>query len=294
MTPPFEQPPKKTTAAKCRADDALHQAGLCPSPAQAQALIMAGQVFLGDHRIDKAGQPIHPSDYPRLRLATPSNATPFVSRGGLKLQAALAQFNICVKNRICLDVGASTGGFTDCLLQHDAAQVLSVDVGYNQLAWSLRQHPRVVSLERCHINRVAPESILADAQAPISFACIDVSFISLLRVLPSVVALLAPEAHLIALLKPQFEYKEAMDASAQKTFRGVVKQPEERLQIARHIICQIHQSIPPWHCAAAMPSPISGANGNREALLYLTKAKTSQKEPPDTESLALACFEPFA
>ena len=283
--------PPPSLRTKLRADAALVSLGLCDSLSKAQALIMAGQVLLGDSRIEKAGQSIAQSQLHTLRLAESAQAGRYVGRGGIKLEAALKHFHVNVENQICLDVGASTGGFTDCLLQHGAAQVLAVDVGYNQLAWRLRQHPQVVSLERCHINRVAPETILSQAAGPVTFACIDVSFISLLRVLPGVVLCLSseaqPEAVIMALLKPQFEYKDVIPKNDSEPFRGVVTNPDDRLDIARHVIARIPETIPAWACVAAMPSPIAGASGNREALLFLRKATSLQ----ETELLAKACFD---
>jgi 23S rRNA (cytidine1920-2'-O)/16S rRNA (cytidine1409-2'-O)-methyltransferase len=182
---------------KRRADLALVERGLAPSRARAQALIIGGLVRCGDRVVEKAGEWV-PADAP-LRVTAEDH--PYVGRGGVKLAAALDAFGIDPRGAVCLDVGASTGGFTDCLLQRGAARVWAVDVGYGQLAWSLRTDPRVRVIERANI-RTLDRTAIPD---PIALVTIDVSFISLRLVLPNVLQWLQPGGHVVALVKPQFE-----------------------------------------------------------------------------------------
>ncbi|MBW6510385.1 MAG: TlyA family RNA methyltransferase [Desulfuromonadales bacterium] len=241
---------------KKRLDMLLVERGLAASRERARALILAGNVVVDDHRIDKAGQQVDPQAEIRLK----SDDIPFVSRGGLKLAGALAAFDLQVKGCIALDVGASTGGFTDCLLQHGAARVYAVDVGYGQLAWSLREDPRVINLERCNIRHLQ-RNALADVP---ELAVIDASFISLAKVLPNTLHLLAPQADVIALIKPQFEVGKGQVGKG-----GIVKDAElhdqvvERIRaLAGELGCRVHGVI---------ESPVLGAKGNREFLIHLQK-----------------------
>lgn len=241
---------------KKRLDVILVELGLAASRERARALILAGQVVVDDHRVDKAGQQIDPQADIRLK----SGDIPYVSRGGLKLAGALAAFGLQVSGRVALDVGASTGGFTDCLLQNGAVKVYAVDVGYGQLAWKLRDDPRVINLERCNIRHLKPEQL---ADIP-SLAVIDASFISLSKVLPGTLNLLSPEADIIALIKPQFEVGKGQVGKG-----GIVRdaalhaQVVERIQLlALDLGCRVDGVI---------ESPVLGAKGNKEFLIHLQK-----------------------
>ena len=244
---------------KKRLDMILVERGLAASRERARALILAGNVVVDDHRIDKAGQQVDAQADIRLK----SGDIPFVSRGGLKLAGALAAFDLQVNGCIALDVGASTGGFTDCLLQHGAARVYAVDVGYGQLAWSLREDPRVINLERCNIRHLQRDD-LADVPG---LAVIDASFISLAKVLPNTLQLLAPQAEVVALIKPQFEVGKGQVGKG-----GIVKDTElhdqvvERIRsLAHELGCRVHGVI---------ESPVLGSKGNREFLIHLQKCAT--------------------
>ncbi|MBI5483104.1 MAG: TlyA family RNA methyltransferase, partial [Deltaproteobacteria bacterium] len=184
-------------SAKQRLDRLVVERGLASSLEKARALIMAAQVVVDDHLVDKAGQQVSAGSDIRLK----GEALPYVSRGGLKLRKALDQFGIDVTGLVAVDVGSSTGGFTDCLLQAGAARVFAIDVGYGQLAWKLQQDPRVVSMEKTNIRHVKPDQLDDAAE----LAVIDASFISLAKILPATTALLKPGGRIIALIKPQFE-----------------------------------------------------------------------------------------
>src|SRR5512143_2542308 len=186
--------PKKE---KVRLDRMLVDRGLAESREKAQAVIAAGQVLVNGQRQDKAGTSVRADAEIRIT----GEALPYVSRGGLKLEAALREFRISVEGRTALDIGASTGGFTDCLLQHGCAKVYAVDVGYGQMAWKLRQDPRVVVIERTNVRELSPSLV----PGRVDIAVIDVSFISLEKVVPPVQKFLKRESELVALIKPQFE-----------------------------------------------------------------------------------------
>ena len=244
---------------KKRLDVILVERGLAASRERARALILAGQVVVEDHRVDKAGQQIDPLADIRLK----SGDIPYVSRGGLKLAGALAAFDLQVSGRIALDVGASTGGFTDCLLQQGAAKVYAVDVGYGQLAWQLRDDHRVINLERCNIRHLKPEK-LADIPG---LAVIDASFISLSKVLPSTLRLLSPQADIIALIKPQFEVGKGQVGKGGIVRDGALHaQVVERIRLlALDLGCRVKGVI---------ESPVLGSKGNREFLIHLQKTKS--------------------
>ena len=241
---------------KERLDKLLVDRGLAQSRERARVLILAGKV-LGDEQVfDKAGVKV-PED---INLRIRGEDIPFVSRGGLKLEHALREFNVAVKGIVALDVGASTGGFTDCLIQNGAAKVLAVDVGYGQLAWKLRQDPRVICLERTNIRELLPEHLDGSP----SLAVIDCSFISLTKVLPPTLNLLNEEGEIIALIKPQFELEKGLVGKG-----GIVR--ESRLQdiavekvrvLAINLGCEVRGII---------DSPVLGSKGNREYLIYLAK-----------------------
>lgn len=244
---------------KERLDKLLVEQGLVASRERARALILAGKVIVDDHRIDKAGVRVDVDAQLRLK----GEDLAYVSRGGLKLEKALQQFPIKVQDRIAIDVGASTGGFTDCLLQNGARMVIAVDVGYGQLAWKLRDDSRVHNLERCNIRTLTLDQL---PQLP-SLAVIDASFISLAKVLPSTLSLLTPDAEIIALIKPQFEVGKGLVGKG-----GVVKDP----LLHRQVIESIEKLAIDLGCTVlgVEESPILGPKGNREFLIYLRKGAT--------------------
>lgn len=237
--------------AKERLDQLLVDRGLAESRSRAQALIRAGEVRVDGQLQDKPGLRVPLAAEIQLRAAPP-----YVGRGGFKLAHALDAFGLDPGGLICLDVGASTGGFVDALLQRGAARVYAVDVGTAQLAWKLRGDPRVVCMERTDIRAVEalPE--------PVGLATVDVAFISLTRVLPAIRPLLAADACLIALVKPQFEA-----GRGQVGKKGVVRDPAVRREAVRAVIAAALAGG--WRLLGATPSPIQGAEGNQEFLLLL-------------------------
>ena len=240
-------------AAKTRLDVALVERGLAETRAAAQRLVMAGLVFSGDKRLDKAGQGIAADTALEVR----GQPHPYVSRGGLKLAKALDHFAIPVEGRIALDVGSSTGGFTDCLLQRGAAKVYAVDVGTNQLAWKLRSDPRVISLEKTNIRVVTRVQV----PEPIELIVCDASFIGLRTALPAALALAAPGAHLAALIKPQFEVGKGRVGKG-----GIVREPELHTEVCDTIAAWLAEQ-PGWTVLGVTESPITGAEGNKEFLI---------------------------
>jgi 23S rRNA (cytidine1920-2'-O)/16S rRNA (cytidine1409-2'-O)-methyltransferase len=240
-------------AAKTRLDVALVERGLAETRAAAQRLIMAGLVFSNDRRLDKAGTGVA-TDMP---LEVRGQPHPYVSRGGLKLEKALDQFAIPVSGRIALDVGSSTGGFTDCLLQRGAAKVYAVDVGTNQLAWKLRSDPRVMWMEKTNIRDVTRVQV----PEPVDLIVCDASFIGLRTALPAALALAAPGAHLAALIKPQFEVGKGRVGKG-----GIVREPELHREVVDTIVAWLGEQ-PGWTVLGVTDSPITGADGNREFLI---------------------------
>ena len=241
---------------KERLDKLLVDQGLVQSRERARALILAGQVVVDDHRVDKAGARFALDVEIRLKGAD----IPYVSRGGLKLEKGLASFPVDPRGRIALDVGASTGGFTDCLLQRGATKVYAVDVGYGQLAWKLREDPRVVNFERCNIRDLKSDQL---DQAP-SLAVIDASFISLSKVLPPTLELLTVDGWVVALIKPQFEVGRGQVGKG-----GVVRDEKLHLQVVediRTLALELNCRI-----VGVDESPILGPKGNREFLICLQK-----------------------
>lgn len=234
-----------------RLDQLLVERGLAETRAQARALILAGAVLVNGQTGGKPGQLV-PEDA-ELRVRTP---LPYVSRGGLKLQAALDHFGIRVVDRVCLDVGASTGGFTDCLLQRGARKVYAVDVGRGQLDWKLRNDPRVVVREGLNARRLGKDHV----PEPIHLAVCDVSFISVTLILPRLPPLLAPDGEMVILVKPQFEV-----GRGQVGRGGIVKDPELQ-QAACRKVAAAAQAL--GFRAEWIESPVRGAEGNREFLLY--------------------------
>jgi 23S rRNA (cytidine1920-2'-O)/16S rRNA (cytidine1409-2'-O)-methyltransferase len=241
----------KTT--KSRADQLLVERGLSDSRARAQALIMAGVVFSGERRIDKPGQGLA-AEAP---LEVRGQDHPWVSRGGLKLAHALDHFAIDPRGLVCLDIGASTGGFTDVLLARGAARVYAVDVGRGQLAWKLRQDERVVVLEGTNARYLGR----AEVPEPVALITCDASFIGLRTVLPAPLALAAPGARLIALIKPQFEVGKARVGKG-----GVVRDPGLHKEVCEEIGAWL-ADLPGWRVRGLTESPIRGPEGNREFLI---------------------------
>jgi len=242
-----------------RIDKLMVQRQLAGSRERARALIMAGRVLVDDQPVDKAGTQVDPEASIRLK----GEDIPYVSRGGLKLARALETFQVTAAGRTALDVGASTGGFTDCLLQEGARKVFAVDVGYGQLAWKLRDDQRVINLERTNIRHLAPDQL---DETP-DLAVIDASFISLEKVLPSTTVLVKPGSDIIALIKPQFEVGKGQVGKG-----GVVRDPDQHAQVIEKIKliaaqagCQVMQLC---------ESPILGTKGNREFLIHLRTGRS--------------------
>jgi 23S rRNA (cytidine1920-2'-O)/16S rRNA (cytidine1409-2'-O)-methyltransferase len=241
-------------ATKKRLDLVVLEKGLADSRQRAQALIMAGKVLVNNLIVDKSGTLVSPKD----DIVLQEEDHPYVSRGGLKLEKALHTLGIDINGFVCLDVGASTGGFTDCLLQHGAGRVYAVDVGYGQLSWKLRQNPRVVVIERMNIRYMQPETI----PQPVDLVTIDVSFISLKKVVPEILKFMKKNAGILALIKPQFEVGKRNIGKG-----GVVRDPDLHAKvisnlseffIKKHLLCE-------W----VIPSPILGPKGNKEFFISL-------------------------
>jgi 23S rRNA (cytidine1920-2'-O)/16S rRNA (cytidine1409-2'-O)-methyltransferase len=247
-----------------RADLLLVEQGMCGSRQEAAGLILAGKVRSGDRRVQKPGTFL-PPDAP---LAVAGPAHPYVSRGGVKLRHALEVFRVDPRGRACLDVGASTGGFTDCLLQAGARLVIAVDVGYGQLAARLRQDPRVHVLERTNVRSLDPSRLPARPD----LATIDVSFISLRLVLPTVARLLLPPGEIVALVKPQFEVGKGQVGKG-----GVVRDAT----LHRAVLERLAQTATGlWlHVAGMAASPLLGPMGNREFLLHIRSGRTGADVP---------------
>jgi len=251
-------------AEKLRLDRLMMERGLAPSREKAQALIMAGQVVVGDHAVDKSGQQVARDAEIRIK----GDVLPYVSRGGLKLRKALDEFGVAVDGLVAIDVGASTGGFTDCLLQAGVRKVFAVDVGHGQLAWKLQQDPRVVSMEKTNIRYLLPEQL----ETRPDLAVIDASFISLSKVLPATAGLLKPGGRIIALIKPQFEVGRGEVGKG-----GIVRDPaaHERVVEAVRRTAQEMGLI----AAGLCESPITGADGNREFLILLQLPEQDNQGP---------------
>ncbi|HEV2263655.1 MAG TPA: TlyA family RNA methyltransferase [Stellaceae bacterium] len=237
---------------KRRLDQLLVERGLAPTRAKAQALILAGTVFTGERRLDKPGAALG-ADTP---LEVRGKDHPFVSRGGVKLAHGLDHFKIDPRGLIALDVGASTGGFTDVLLQRGAARVYAVDVGFGQFAWSLRNDPRVVLLERVNARRLTRDQV----PEPLDLVVCDASFIGLETLLPASLALAKPRANLVALIKPQFEVGPARVGKG-----GVVRDPALHREVCDRIAAWV--AAQGWHVLGVTQSPITGPEGNIEFLI---------------------------
>ncbi|MFC1840314.1 TlyA family RNA methyltransferase [Thermodesulfobacteriota bacterium] len=245
---------KANSKKKTRLDQILVNKGLVESRQKAKAMIMAGEVMVNGVKQDKPGHTFYESSEITLKTAS----IPYVSRGGLKLEAAIDHFKIDVNDRVMLDIGASTGGFTDCLLQNGAKKVITVDVGYGQLHWKLRQDPRVIIFEKTNARHLTPEHINEPAEG----AVIDVSFISLKIIIPVITQLLPGDSFIVALIKPQFEAGKEQVGKG-----GVIKDPD----LHQSIVSNIREFCidTGWKVEGYIPSPILGPKGNREFLIYL-------------------------
>ena len=239
---------------KKRLDLLMVEKGLEESRSKAQARIMAGEVVVNDQRIDKPGTAVKTDAHIRLK----GDGNPYASRGGLKIAGAFEHWPINIKDQVCLDVGASTGGFTDFLLQHGAQKVYAVDVGYGQLHWKLQTDDRVINMERTHILKVTQEIL----QPPPTFCVMDVSFISVTKILPHLRNLLKRPAQLAILVKPQFELSPAEIGKG-----GIVREASHRQKALDGVVEVAQQSG--YQVIESILSPLQGADGNQEYLLYL-------------------------
>ncbi len=232
------------------------QLGLADSREKAKRLIMAGQVMVDERKAEKPGQLISPTAV----VSVQGRHQPYVSRGGLKLEAALDHFSITVENKIIMDVGASTGGFTDCLLSRGVKRVIAVDVGYGQLDWKIRQDPRVKVMEKTNIRYLQPEALEEQAEG----AVIDVSFISLKLVIPPLAGLLSEQAFIVALMKPQFEVGKGQVGKG-----GVVRDSTLHNKVIMDLEGFFRDQG--WEVIGHIPSPLLGPKGNKEFLTYLRR-----------------------
>ena len=256
---------------KERLDVLLVARNLAESRSKAQAMIMAGEVYVNEQKADKAGLEVNIDDDPVIEVR--GSTCPYVSRGGLKLEKALRDFHVDPTGFVCSDSGASTGGFTDCLLQQGASKVFAIDVGYGQLAWKIRSDPRVVVMERTNIRYVTPE----DLGEPLDLSVVDVSFISLKIVLPAIQKLLKPTGQVLCLIKPQFE---AGKENVGK--KGVVRDPAVHAQVLRDftaLAASLNFTI-----RNLTFSPVKGPEGNIEFLAHLSM-QPGQENLPDIDAL---------
>ena len=260
---------------KERLDVLLVEKNIISSREKAKACIMEGKVYVDWQKVDKAGEKVN-SD---ANIEYRGDTLKYVSRGGLKLEKAMNEYDISLENKVCMDIGASTGGFTDCMLQNGACKVFSVDVGYGQFAWKLRTDERVVCMERTNIRYVTPD----DIGELLDFASIDVSFISLKKIMPATLNLLKESGEVVALIKPQFE------AGREKVGKkGVVREKETHKEVVYGIVdFLLEQDL---NVLGVNYSPIKGPEGNREYLVYFTKdkAKISEFKREDVESVVEA------
>ena len=260
---------------KQRLDILLCDKGLCESRSKAQAVIMEGLVFVNEQRVDKAGTPVDPESKIEIRGST----CPYVSRGGLKLEKALRYFGVDPTGLVCSDSGASTGGFTDCLLQQGAKKVFAIDVGYGQLAWSIRSDPRVVVMERTNIRNVTPEML----GEPLDLSVVDVSFISLRLVLPVIRDLLGPDGQVLCLIKPQFEA--GKDKVGKK---GVVRDISTHIEVLDQFL-ETAGNLG-FTVVDLTYSPVKGPEGNIEFLGHLSRKPVPVREF-SPESVAMEAHE---
>ena len=247
--------------AKKRLDVLLVEKGLAESREKAKAIIMSGIVYVDGEKEDKAGSTFSEE----VQIEVRGKTLKYVSRGGLKLEKAMEVFPISLEGAVCMDVGASTGGFTDCMLQNGASKVYSVDVGHGQLAWSLRNDDRVVCMEKTNIRYVTPE----DIEELVSFASVDVSFISLSKVLPPLRNLLTEEGQVVCLIKPQFE------AGREKVGKkGVVREKSTHEEVIRNVLTFTMESG--FSILGLDYSPVKGPEGNIEYLMHIRKTETGK------------------
>ena len=255
---------------KKRLDVLLVEQGLADSREKAKAIIMSGIVYVDNNKEDKAGTTFEETSKIEVR----GNTLKYVSRGGLKLEKAMNNFGVTLDCKVCMDVGASTGGFTDCMLQNGAVKVYSVDVGHGQLAWKLRNDDRVVCMEKTNIRYVTPD----DIDDVIEFASIDVSFISLTKVLPAVRELLTQDGEIVCLIKPQFE------AGREKVGKkGVVRELSTHVEVVEMIVDYARANG--FRTLHLSYSPIKGPEGNIEYLLHITKDENRDNEEFDIKAL---------
>ena len=253
---------------KKRVDVALVERGLAQSREKAQALVMSGVVYIGENKVDKASMQVTPDD----ELIVRQTGTGYVSRGALKLEKGLAVFNVDVKDRIAMDLGASTGGFTDVLLQNGAAHVYAIDVGYGQLDWKLRNDSRVTVMERTNARYLKAE----DLPLQPTLGVMDVSFISITKILPSAAAIMGEMGEFISLIKPQFEA--GRDRVGKK---GVVRDAQVHLDVVKEILSFIDQDMQ-WTAQDLSFSPIKGPEGNIEFLVHiLPKSRATHSVTPE-------------
>lgn len=256
---------------KARIDLLLVERGLAASRERARAMILAGRVLVNEQKVEKSGTPVA-HDAP-IRLL--GEDMPYVSRGGLKLAAALEHWNIDVKDRACLDIGASTGGFTDCLLQHGAAHVTAIDTGFGQIDVKLRNDPRVQLMERTNARLLEPGSLKEPFQnQQRTIVVMDVSFISATLVLPAVFAAAPALTEAVILVKPQFE------AGREHVGKGGIVRDPAAHQLAIDKVAECVRSLG-WTAVNTIPSPITGAEGNREFLLYARRSSSADTAAPD-------------
>ena len=244
---------------KIRLDQYLVQHGLIQSRERAKAMIMSGVVFVNEQKVDKAGEMIKDDAKVEVR----GHDIGYVSRGGLKLEKAMQCFPLTPKGKVCMDIGASTGGFTDCMLQNGAVKVYAVDVGYGQLAWKLRTDERVINMERTNIRNVTPEAL----DEPIEFFSVDVSFISLHHIFPVAQAITTPDAMGVCLVKPQFE------AGREKVGKnGVVRDPATHREVLHNAMGYAAAANGFKVCGLDF-SPVKGPEGNIEYLMFVQKSE---------------------
>ena len=266
---------------KERLDVLLVKRNLAESREKAKAVIMAGCVFVDGQREDKAGTTFSPD----VNIEIKGHTLPYVSRGGLKLEKALANFDVDVKGKVCTDVGSSTGGFTDCMLQNGAVKVYAIDVGRGQLDWKLRQDPRVICMEKTNIRYVTPE----DIGEPVDFSSIDVSFISLTKVLEPIRNYLKADGEIVALIKPQFE------AGREKVGKkGVVREKSTHREVIKKVT-DYARSVG-FDVLELDFSPIKGPEGNIEYLVHLKKNLSAElsEDSIDIASVVDRAFETLA
>jgi 23S rRNA (cytidine1920-2'-O)/16S rRNA (cytidine1409-2'-O)-methyltransferase len=241
-------------AKKKRLDQLLVEKKTVRSRSHARSLIMSGRVLVDNQPVDKAGTLVREN----ALISVKNSDLRYVSRGGFKLEGAIKDFNLDVMDQTCLDVGASTGGFTDCLLQNGAKKVFAVDVGYGPLAWKLRTDPRVVTIERTNIRYMKPDAL----PESVDLVTIDVSFISLKKTVPQVVQFMKKQASIVALIKPQFEVGKGHVGKG-----GVVRDPLLHSKVIRELTDFFHQKG--FACESVVPSPLRGPKGNKEFFILL-------------------------